>query len=258
MSGFGGFTPEAYQQLQEAYSQQLSQADEVENAGVKIGNDTLGVETVPFRADWLDKTGLWKYPDGRGDYVDARQTQENLLAALQTIEEEVEEDEDIDFENLTDEELLETLDTILNSDEEDEDEEELLEILDTILNSDEEDEDDEEYGNPDLLDVEEISDEELDALIDELTSDFDSESEKDDLDLDELEAFVGEILGESEVEESYDDDDAISISDKIAALKEELAVLSAGNDEEPTEIEPEGDEDPVEEKQEVTSYDEFA
>lgn len=237
MSGFGGFTPEAYQQLQEAYNQQLSQADEVENAGVKVGKETLGVETAPFKADWLDKTGLWKYPDGKGDYMDAKQTQENLLAALQTTE-EIEEEEEIDFDSLTDEELLEALDSILSEDDDDDDDgDEDEDLLLNILNEDEDEE------------IDGVSDEELDELINELTS----EPEENELDLDELEAFVSQILGEDVVEEEdYDDDDVISISDKIAALKEELAVLSAGVDEEPTE------EDPIEEEEEVTSDDESA
>ena len=218
MSGFGGFTPEAYQQLQEAYNQQLTEAEEIEKAGVKIGNETLGVETAPFKADWLDKTGLWEYPDGKGDYMDAKQKQENLLAALQTTKED--DDDEIDFDNLSDEEIQEILDSISVEDEDGGEEEEGEE--------------------------EEMTDEELEALVDELLSGSDSDdeledsdSDLDDLDLDELESLVSEILGEqpvaAEIEDDEDDYDAISISDKIAALKEELFMLSNSvqEDEEP-------------------------
>jgi len=216
MSGFGGFTPEAYQQLQEAYNQQLTEAEEIENAGVKIGNETLGVETAPFKADWLDKTGLWKYPDGKGDYMDAKQKQENLLAALQTTEED-EKDDEIDFDNLSDEDIQEILDSISVEDED----------------GDGDGEEEEE----------EMTDGELEALVDELLSGSDSDdeledsdSDLDDLDLDELESLVSEILGEPAQEAEINDDyDAISVSDKIAALKEELFMLSNSvqEDEEP-------------------------
>lgn len=219
MSGFGGFTPEAYQQLQEAYNQQLTEAEEIENTGVKIGKETLGVETAPFKADWLDKTGLWKYPDGKGDYMDSKQKQENLLAALQSTEEE--KDDEIDFDNLSDKEIQEILDSV------------------SVEEGGDEGKDEEE---------EEMTDEELEALVDELLSgsdsddeleDSDSDSDLDDLDLDELESLVSEILGEqpvaAEIEDEEDDYDAISISDKIAALKEELFMLSNSvqEDEEP-------------------------
>ena len=82
MSGFGSFSQEAYDQLRQAYSDQLQRAEEIEEAGVQIGQDKLGVETAPVRSDWLDKTGLWKYPDGRGERQDVEQRQQDLLAAL--------------------------------------------------------------------------------------------------------------------------------------------------------------------------------
>jgi len=207
MSGFGQFSQEAYDQLREAYSNQLSQAEDVETAGVKIGSDTLGLETAPFKADWLDKTGLWKYPDGKGDYMDTKQSSEDLLAALRDESGEV---------SVGDEE-----------------------------------------GDDDL-DITGLSDDEIDALVAKIMAEVE---EEDEVETDE----------EGEDEEG-DKDDAISVAEKIAALKEELAALSAnltldegeGEEEveeeveEPTEDveETDSEEDPIEEEEEVDSDDE--
>jgi hypothetical protein len=234
MSGFGQFSQEAYDQLREAYSNQLSQAEDVETAGVKIGSDTLGLETAPYKADWLDKTGLWKYPDGKGDYMDAKQSQEDLLAALRSGNED-EIDEDMDLSDLSDEELLALAAQMV------------------------EEEDEEEEGE-----IGDLTDEELDALLDEIlaASEDDEESEDEEESDDEEEESV----------EEEDGDDAISVAEKIAALKEELASLSANltlegdeeeaeaedEEEEPTEAveETDSEEDPIEEEEEVNSDDE--
>jgi hypothetical protein len=225
MSGFGSFSPEAYAKLQEAYANELSKAEEAEAAGVKIGNDTLGVETAPLRSAWLDKTGLWQYPDGKGEYQDKKQSPEDLLAALRNGEGEVELPE----EELSDEEAAAELDSMTD--------EELDRLIDEILA-----EDDTEAGD------EEEEEEEDDSVTDEVIEEVKSEDET--------------VVADSEEEEV---DDAISIAEKIAALKEELAALSASvdteegvEDEEPTPDveETDSEEEPVEE--EVTSDDEPA
>lgn len=238
MSGFGQFSQEAYDQLREAYSNQLSQAEDVETAGVKIGSDTLGLETAPFKADWLDKTGLWKYPDGKGDYMDTKQSQEDLLAALRSQDGD-ETEEDIDLSDLSDEELLALAAQMVEEEGGDEESEEK----------------EEEIGD--------LTDEELDALLDEIlaASEDDEESE------DEEESDDEEEEGDEE-----EGDDAISVAEKIAALKEELASLSASltlegdeeeaeaedEEEEPTEAveETDSEEDPIKEEEEVNSDDE--
>jgi len=117
MSGFGSFSQDAYEQLKEAYAQQLFLADEAEKAGVKIGQDTLGVETAPIKSVWLDKTGLWKYPDGKGAYTDTEQKQQDLLAALRNEEGEIElpeAEQELDLDGLSEEELDAMIDEILN------------------------------------------------------------------------------------------------------------------------------------------------
>lgn len=270
MSGFGSFSQEAYDQLKEAYASQLLEAEEIEKAGVKIGQDTLGVETAPFKADWLDKTGLWKYPDGKGDYTDRKQTPEDLLAALRdgdgnvAVAAEEESDEELDLDALSDEELDAYIDEIMASIDEEEGD------ADDSESDDEEDEamSDEELDalvNSILEGVDgdtELTDDEIDALVDRYFegNDEESDDEEERLDEDFNADGMGDMIGE-------EDDDAISIADKIAALKAELAELSAGLDveetdeseEEPTEAveETDSEEDPIEEE-EVTSDDEPA
>ena len=266
MSGFGSFSQEAYDQLKEAYASQLLEAEEIEKAGVKIGQDTLGVETAPFKADWLDKTGLWKYSDGKGDYADRKQTPADLLAALRdedgnvAVTAEEESDEELNLDALSDEELDAYIDEIMASIDEEEG----------------------DAGESELDDEgdETMSDEELDALVNSILGGIDDDAELTDEKINALvDRYFDGQSGDSEEEEAAEeivdeasevenDDDAISIADKIAALKAELAELSAGLDveetdegeeEEPTETveETDSEEDPIEEE-EVTSDDEPA
>jgi hypothetical protein len=240
MSGFGSFSQEAYEQLQAAYAAQLAEADAVESAGVKIGSDTLGVETAPFKADWLDKTGLWKYPDGKGDYIDRKQSPEDLLAALRNAEGEVEmpaaedDSEDTDLSDLSDEELNSMVDDILGEIEAEEEtgeemtDEELDSFIDSLL------------AGVDPDEIENMTDEELDAFL-AAALEGDEEEEEDREDRDFNTEGMGDMIGEEE-----NGDDAISIAEKIAALKEELAMLSSSLE---TEEEPEAD---VEEEPETT------
>lgn len=231
MSGFGSFSQDAYEQLKEAYAQQLFLADEAEKAGVKIGQDTLGVETAPIKSVWLDKTGLWKYPDGKGAYTDTEQKQQDLLAALRNEEGEIElpeAEQELDLDGLSEEELDSMIDEILN------------EIEGEGESGEEEDEDEEEGEGEE----EPLSEEELNALIDEVLAEDDKDEEP------QL--------------------SAADISARISELKAELASLSGQVEEEEEkeeEYEPEGtqgaeeetdsEDEPVEEE-EVASNDEPA
>ena len=237
MSGFGQFSQEAYDQLRQAYADSLTQAENVEKEGIKIGENTLGLETAPFKADWLDKTGVWRYPSGRGDYQDARQSPEDLMAALRDENGEIkssssdvgDEEEDVDLESMTDEEIDSFVDQLLAEMEAEDDQE------------DGEDEDENEDEDEDV-DLSDLSDEELLELAKEVLADEDEEEETPD---------------------EEEEEDLISVADKIAALKEELAALSANltlegdeeeaedEEEEPTETD--SDEDPIEEEEEVDS-----
>jgi hypothetical protein len=230
MSGFGQFSQEAYDQLREAYADSLTQAEDVEKEGIKIGGETLGLETAPFKADWLDKTGVWQYPSGKGDYQDARQSPEDLMAALRDENGEIEnsssdadienEEEDVDLESMTDEEFDAYINELLVEMEDD----------DSIdpSNLDEEEDDD--------IDLSDLNDEELLELAQNLVEDEEASEEEEE--------------------------DLISVSDKIAALKEELAALSANvtleEDEEESTEETDSEEDPIEEQEEVDSDDEPA
>jgi len=223
MSGFGSFSQDAYEQLREAYAQQLFLADEAEKAGVKIGQDTLGVETAPIKSVWLDKTGLWRYPDGKGEYADTEQKQQDLLAALRNEEGEVElpeAEQELDLDSLSDEELDSMIDEILNE-----------------------------------IEGEEGGEEE-------------SEGEEEPLSEEELIALIDEILAEDDKDEEPQLS-AADISARIAELKAELASLSeqVEEEEEEEEYEPEetlgaeeetdSEDEPVEEE-EVASNDEPA
>jgi hypothetical protein len=219
MSGFGSFSPEAYQQLQEAYAAQLTAADESESAGVTVAGEKFSVETESAPSPWLEKTGLWQYPSGKGDHLDVQQKQQDLLAALRN------EDGELVIENLQDES-----DNSLGGLSEDE----LNALIDQILS--EEDEGEEEDGDEveaktetgpdeDSEKDEELTDEQLDTLIDELFSDDEGDSEDGTED---------EPPGKT----------AEEIASEIEALKAELAEIS--EDVEETDVE--DDQEPDEEE----------
>ena len=148
MSGIGSFSQEAYEQLRAAYASELLRADDQENAGVTIGKDSMGVETAAINSMWLDKTGLWKYPDGKGEYQDVEQKQQDLLAVLRNDDGEVVIPSGID------------------------DEEELDALVDEVLEEIDEDEtDDDEFDN--------LTDDEFDRLIDQILTEIEEEDEED-------------------------------------------------------------------------------
>lgn len=209
MSGIGSFSPEAYEQLQQAYASQLARADEIEEAGVKVGADTLGVETVPIKSDWLDRTGLWKYPDGRGEHMDVKQKQQDLLAALRNEDGEVEipvEDEEPSLDEMTNEQVDQMIDEILADLDDSDDSDEIDNTLDSVLSD---------------VDIDEES---SDSSIDEMTDE-------------ELDAYIDQLIGESEPT-------AEDIAIRIEELKAQLSALTESDEdtEEPEETQGEEDE----------------
>lgn len=212
MSGIGSFSPEAYEQLQQAYASQLARADEIEEAGVKVGADTLGVETVPIKSDWLDRTGLWKYPDGRGEHMDVKQKQQDLLAALRNEDGEVEipvDDEEPSLDEMTNEQVDQMIDEILADLDDSDDSDEIDNTLDSVL-----------------TDVD-IDEESSDSSIDEMTDE-------------ELDAYIDQLIGESEPT-------AEDIAIRIEELKAQLSALTESDEdtedtEEPEETQGEEDE----------------
>ena len=233
MSGFGSFSPEAYQQLQEAYAAQLTAAEESESVGVTVAGEKFSVETESAPSPWLEKTGLWQYPSGKGDHLDVQQKQQDLLAALRNEDGELviendQDESDDSLDGLSEDELNALIDQILSEEDEgeedegeDEEEEELTDeqlnaLIDQILSEEEEDEDEED---------EELTDEQLDTLIDELFSDDEGDSDDDTED---------EPPGKT----------AEEIASEIEALKAELAEIS--EDVEETDVK--DDQEPDEEE----------
>lgn len=199
MSGIGSFSQEAYEQLRAAYASELLRADDQENAGVTIGKDSMGVETAAINSMWLDKTGLWKYPDGKGEYQDVEQKQQDLLAVLRNDDGEVVIpsgiDDEVDLNSMSDEELDALVDEVLEEIEEDEDE----------------DGDDNEFDN--------LTDDEFDQLIEQILTEIEEEDEED--------------TDETAIEEPSAED----ISARIQELKAELQALTEGQEEEDEEEE---------------------
>jgi hypothetical protein len=216
MSGFGSFSPEAYQQLQEAYATQLTAADESESAGVTIAGEKFSVETESAPSPWLEKTGLWQYPSGKGDHLDVQQKQQDLLAALRN------EDGELVIENDQDE-SDDSLDGLS--------EDELNALIDQILSEEDENEEEEEAGaevDEDSEKDEELTDEQLDTLVDELFSDDEGDSEDD-------------------TEDQPPGKTAEEIASEIEALKAELAEISEDVEETDVEDDQEPDEEEISE-----------
>lgn len=87
--GFGDFNAAAYDALREAYADQMSAPLEEENEGYNIQGQNYKLETVDARGGYLDKTGLWKYPDGTTEYE--KPTAESLITSLQATNEDEDE-----------------------------------------------------------------------------------------------------------------------------------------------------------------------
>jgi hypothetical protein len=224
MSGFGSFSPEAYQQLQEAYAAQLTAADESESAGVTVAGEKFSVETESAPSPWLEKTGLWQYPSGKGDHLDVQQKQQDLLAALRNedgelVIENLQDESDNSLDGLSEDELNALIDQILSEEGEGEEEEDGAEVeakAETEIEA--EVDEDSEKG-------EELTDEQLDTLIDELFSDDEGDSE-------------------DEPEDESPGKTAEEIASEIEALKAELAEIS--EDVEETDVK--DDQEPDEEE----------
>lgn len=202
MSGIGSFSPEAYEQLQQAYASQLARADEIEEAGVKVGADTLGVETVPIKSDWLDRTGLWKYPDGRGEHMDVKQKQQDLLAALRNEDGEVEipvDDEEPSLDEMTNEQVDQMIDEILADLDDSDDSDEIDNTLDSVLTDVDIDEESSDSS------IDEMTDEELDAYIDQLIGESEPTAEDIAIRIEELKAQLSALTESDEDTEDTED-----------------------------------------------------
>lgn len=147
----GDFNSDAVEVFRAAYAAQLMTPQE-QDVDTLTG---LPTDTISNTSPWIESTGLWKYPSGKGPEEDLRAPFNP--EAYYTPEEEEEEEgelEEIDINDLSQEEfdaLLETLDV----DE--------LEALSEHLGEQLESEEQEDEG---------LTDEEIDTLLNELLGDI--------------------------------------------------------------------------------------
>ena len=78
---FGDFTAEAYDALKAAYADQMKAPLAEEENGYDLQGQNYPLETSDARGDYLEKTKLWKYPDGHSPYE--KPDPESLVTALQ-------------------------------------------------------------------------------------------------------------------------------------------------------------------------------
>jgi len=111
----GDFNQEAVEAFRAAYAQQLSSPDTDEIAN----NSGLPTNVVTNTSPWIEHTGLWKYPSGKGPDQDLK-SPFNPNSYLS--DEVVDGDEEI--ESMSDEEVEHLINEIAGSSNDEEDEEE--------------------------------------------------------------------------------------------------------------------------------------
>lgn len=210
-TGGGDFTPEAYEQLREAYAGEQNEASRIELAGKEVMGQRLGLETLPVESPWADKVENWKYPDGKSEYLDEKQSPDEILeimrqSAMEKVEAKKEEEDPDGIEEMSDEEFDAHIDKVLAETEEVEEEE-----------TDEEEESDEED-----------------------TDETEEESEEEDAEEEESEEEPVAEAAEEPEEEEYD---AEAIAAQISELRAELEGLNFVPDQPVEEEEPASDDE---------------
>ena len=179
----GDFSQEAYQALREAYANELVTQEEAEIQGVSVMGQSLSTETIPVDSPWLDKVGLEQYPSGKSAYSDEPQrTPEEVLeimrasVAKRDAEEADEVEETEEDESMSDEEVDNLIESILDDEDEDEDEEEegTEEGDDEEEDEDEDEEDDGEEEDDDESDSEEVEEVEEEMSPDDIASEIEA------------------------------------------------------------------------------------
>jgi len=107
----GDFNQDAIEAFRAAYAQQLASPDTDEVAN----NSGLPTNVITNTTPWIEHTGLWKYPSGKGPDEDLK-TPFNPNVYLS--DEVVDGDEEI--ESMSDEEVENLINEIAGSSEEDE------------------------------------------------------------------------------------------------------------------------------------------
>jgi hypothetical protein len=107
----GDFNHDAIEAFRAAYAQQLASPDQEDIAN----NSGLPTNTIPNTSPWIEHTGIWRYPSGKGPDEDLK-TPFNPNVYLS--DEVVDGDEEI--ESMSDEEVENLINEIAGSSEEDE------------------------------------------------------------------------------------------------------------------------------------------
>lgn len=218
----GDFSPEAYEQLREAYAKQTNTQLDAETEGVKVGGQDMTLETMPVDSPWKSKIENWEYPNGRSQYMDGKQDPAEVLALMRGAAQEIDDAE----------KLEEAKEVVAEAEAEEAEAEEVEE------ESTEEDEE-----------LEEMSDEEFDKFIQDIIDEVDEEEVEEDIDgvaeeeLSEEEAPEEEAAPEAEAEEAEEEEevDPAVIAEEISRLKAELDNLRFV----PTEEQPQANDEPA-------------
>jgi hypothetical protein len=178
-TGGGDFSPEAYQQLRDAYSKEQDAASSIELAGTEVMGQRLGLETLPVDSPWSDKIENWEYPDGKSEYQDGKQSPDEILeimrqSAQERIDSKKEEEDPDDVEEMSDEEFEAHIDKVL-----------------TEAGIEDEEEDSEEEESEE----EDTEDEAVEAVAE---SEADEDSETEDYDADAVASQIAELRAEIE------------------------------------------------------------
>ena len=188
-TGGGDFSPEAYQQLRDAYSKEQDAASSIELAGTDVMGQRLGLETLPVDSPWSDKIEKWEYPTGKADYLDGKQSPDEILeimrqSAVERIEAKKEEEGE-DLDEMSDEEFDAHIDKVLSDADIEETDDEEEEETDEENESEEEEDDDESDD----------ADEAVEAVAE---SEADEDSETEDFDADAVASQIAELRAELE------------------------------------------------------------
>ena len=193
----GDFSQEAYQALREAYANEMVTQEEAEIQGVSVMGQSLSTETIPVDSPWLDKVGLEQYPTGKSAYSDEPQrTPEEVLeimrasVAKRDAEEADEVEKTEEDESMSDEEVDNLIESIL--DDEDETEGEKEEEDDDSEETEEEGDDEEEEDDVEDETVEETDEPADEESVSEEVEEVEEEMSPDDI-ASEIEALRAEL-----------------------------------------------------------------
>ena len=210
----GDFSQEAYEALREAYANEMTSQEEAELQGVNVMGQQLSMETLPVDSPWRGEIENWNYPSGKSAYTDGEQkTPDEVLEIMRASAARRDAEEAEEEDPMTEEEVDNLMDSILDDEDEDE-------------NSEETEDDEEETGEDDS-DEEDEDEEESEADGEEEGSSDEADGPEDE------ESGSGDEAGEDdEVEEPSEGLSPDDIAAEIEALKAELDAMSF-NPEEP-------------------------